>query len=204
MFQVLFKGGPVMLLLLLCSFVGLSIIVQKFLHFRQYPVNGNVISLVKRKLDTEGRSATLAYLQRNTDYLSAAMVVALQHFDADDALLASKLEECLDSALPDLERYLPVLNSIITVAPLLGLLGTVLGLMDIFNVISGGGIGDAQQLSGGIAEALVTTVAGLSIAIPFIFAQQSIQAILDRRLQRVEAMVHQVVNYCRQRPDLGA
>ena len=67
---------------------------------------------------------------------------------------------------PDLERYLNTLGTIASVSPLLGLLGTVLGMMDIFAVINDAGVGHAVLLSGGIAKALITTAAGLMVAIP--------------------------------------
>jgi biopolymer transport protein ExbB len=73
----------------------------------------------------------------------------------------------------------------VTVAPLLGLLGTISGLIKVFHVIAGGGIGDATALSAGIAEALITTFAGLTIAIPFLIVYNSLSG-------RVEALTHEM------------
>ena len=71
-------------------------------------------------------------------------------------------------AVRRLERYLPTLSTIISIEPLLGLLGTVTGMIKVFNVISTEGVGKAELLAGGISEALITTATGLSIAIPFL------------------------------------
>ena len=68
--------------------------------------------------------------------------------------------------IPHLERYLRILGTVVTIAPLLGLLGTVVGMIRVFNIIAIQGVGDAGALAGGIREALYTTAVGLSIAIP--------------------------------------
>jgi biopolymer transport protein ExbB len=90
-----------------------------------------------------------------------------------------------------------VLSSIITITPILGLLGTVIGLMDIFNVLSSGPIDDAQQLSGGIAQALITTVTGLSITIPLIIMQRVIQEKTHRYIATLDACIRDVVELCK-------
>ena len=89
-----------------------------------------------------------------------------------------------------------ILSSIITVAPILGLLGTVLGLMDIFNVISGGSIGDAQALSSGIATALITTVTGLLIAVPLIFFNQFFNQKIEHFILDLERMSYEMIQFC--------
>jgi biopolymer transport protein ExbB len=91
---------------------------------------------------------------------------------------------------------MPILSSIITVAPILGLTGTVFGLMDIFNVISGGAIGDAQALSAGIATALITTVTGLLIALPFIFFYQFFQQKTEHYILELERICYDIISYC--------
>ena len=90
---------------------------------------------------------------------------------------------------------MPILSSIITAAPILGLTGTVLGLMDIFNVISGGAIGDTQALSSGIATALITTVSGLIIAIPFIFFYQYLSQKIEFYVIELERMSYEMLSF---------
>ena len=107
------------------------------------------------------------------------------------ALVNNHISATLMQESPKYEKNLNVLSSIITVSPILGILGTVLGLMDVFNVISGGGLGNASQLSSGIAEALISTVLGLSITIPFIFAYHYLTHQVDQRLQRLEQSLEQ-------------
>ena len=89
-----------------------------------------------------------------------------------------------------------LLSSIISAAPILGLTGTVIGLMDIFNVISGGAIGDAQALSSGIATALITTVTGLLIAVPLIFCYQFFNQKIEHFILDLERMSYEMIHYC--------
>ena len=91
---------------------------------------------------------------------------------------------------------MPILTSIISVAPILGLTGTVLGLMDIFNVISGGGLGDPELLSSGIAEALITTVTGLIIVVPCIFANQFLTQQIDQTILTIQTVAKDTISFC--------
>jgi biopolymer transport protein ExbB len=95
--------------------------------------------------------------------------------------LESVLQEAILKELPRLERLLPALNILGAVAPLLGLLGTVTGMIDTFQVITLHGSGDPRMMSGGISEALVTTMLGLSVAIPIMLAH----TFLRRRLEHI-------------------
>jgi len=107
------------------------------------------------------------------------------------------IRDSLTTEIPEMEKLMPILSSLITVAPILGLTGTVLGLMDIFQVISGGGIGDTAQLSSGIAEALITTVTGLLIVVPFIFAYQYLSQKIEHQIVHLEKMSFDMVSFCK-------
>ena len=87
----------------------------------------------------------------------------------------------------DLERYLNTLGTVAAITPLLGLLGTVLGIMRVFAVITSQGTGNAQALAGGIAEALITTAAGLAIAIPTLIIYRYFRGKIDELVVRMEA-----------------
>ena len=89
-----------------------------------------------------------------------------------------------------LERYLVVLETVAAASPLLGLLGTVLGMIKVFSVISIAGVGQAGLLSGGIAEALITTAFGLSIGIPALVAFNFFDARVDGFTVKIEGYVH--------------
>ncbi len=198
MFAVLHKGGPVMYALLACSIYGLYIIIEKYLFLKSFKfTEENLIDQIKDKLSKVGKQETIRFLNKQPNVLIQVLSTALLASDYDNQRTQDLLKEGILRAVPKFENNMPVLSGIITVAPILGLLGTVIGLIDIFNVISGGGIGDPTLLSSGIAQALITTVTGLSITIPFVIAYQFLQQRIERYLSLVEQMSYRLISFCK-------
>jgi biopolymer transport protein ExbB len=98
----------------------------------------------------------------NRDHIIRILVVGILHRDFD---MGRAMEAEANVMLQRMNRYMPVLDTMITVAPLLGILGTVLGIISSFKMLGAGGIADPRMVTGGIAQALITTAAGLAIAI---------------------------------------
>ncbi|MBT5856574.1 MotA/TolQ/ExbB proton channel family protein [bacterium] len=203
MFTIFAKGGPVMWLLLLCSIGGLTIVIQKWLMMKSNPLTQRELDDAGTLMASVGRDATMRDLLNNGKVSGQVLGRAISLSGQPKDVVQDGIDSILDREIPKMEKQMDILGSIITVAPILGLLGTVLGLMDIFNVISGGGIGDAQQLSGGIAVALITTVTGLSIAMPFIFAQNVLHNQIDQRARRMESMAIAMIRYCQKVAEQG-
>ena len=198
MIDLFLKGGPIMYLLLICSVVGFYLSMQKFLFLKINSVNYDlVLEKVKAQLITIGKEQTIRDLltQRKTSLKIVSKVIKVSDMSKDD--IEEQIKQSTFKEMPRLERNMSILSSIITVAPILGLLGTVLGLMDIFQVISGGGIGDSAALSLGIAEALITTVTGLGIAVPLIFVYQYLSHEIDLFIMKTDRMVSEVLLFCR-------
>lgn len=196
MLDLFFKGGPVMILLLICSIVGCAIIIQKILFLKKYHLNVTpVLESLKNSLMTIGIDETLRNLRHNRGILPRVLLCSIKLFNLPSEDIQEGLKEATYQEIPKLERNMNFLSSIITVAPILGLLGTVLGLMDIFNVISGGGLGDTAALSSGIAEALITTVTGLFISIPFIFCYQYLHHRIDCFSMDLDRASHDIINF---------
>jgi biopolymer transport protein ExbB len=194
MFQLLVKGGPVMYLLLLCSFAGVYIIVEKILYIKSNVIDSNyAIDKIKNRLVSIGKEQTLRELRTDRRLMLQVISSAIKYSDLPKDMIQEAIKEVTYRELPKLEKNMNVLSSIITVAPIMGLLGTVLGLMDVFNVISGGNLGDAAALSSGIAEALITTVTGLSIAIPFIFLNQFLMHKIEVFVLETERLINEII-----------
>src|SRR5690606_19314671 len=98
--------------------------------------------------------------------LGRVVAAGLVNRDRDREILKEALEDAGRHTLPDLERYLRTLGTIATIAPFLGLLGTVLGMIEMFAGISTRGVGDPSIVAGGISQALIATATGLAVAIP--------------------------------------
>ncbi len=192
------KGGPMMYLLALCSVIGVYIVIYKALFLRFYRFNPDQLAeFVKSSLVARGVEATQKELRENRDMASKVLVCALKLLSLSREDIQEGLKETTAREVPKLDRYMSLLSTITTVAPLLGLLGTILGLIQIFNVISGGSLSNPSQLAGGIAEALITTVTGLLIAIPLIFCYQFLRQRIDFYLLSIEQAVNDVVNFSR-------
>ena len=192
------QGGPIMFILLLLSFYGVYIVVQKFLFIKANELKDDIIiSRLKQQLVSSGKEACL----RELDYDKRLMVRVLSHIikvsDAPKGEIQSAIKHETKEDIQTLEKDMDALSTIVTVSPILGLLGTVIGLIDIFNVISGGGIGDPLLLSGGIAQALVTTVTGLSIAVPFIFLHQIFSKKIDLFIAKTETYANEILQFCK-------
>jgi biopolymer transport protein ExbB len=103
------------------------------------------------------------------------------------------IEEVGRQVVHELERYLNTLGTIASISPLLGLLGTVIGMIKVFSVIVTAGVGDPGVLAGGISEALITTAAGLSVAIPSLMFHRYFSGLIDKLVIGMEEQALKMV-----------
>ncbi len=166
----IFKGSIVMIILLICSIIALALIIERFLYFAKNSFDTRSgFMRFSQILRNQGTSAALSYANQKKNPLFGLFAVALQnqHLDADnlyDVLSSYVIEEKLK-----FDRYLGGMGTLANAATLLGLLGTVTGLIRAFHNISITGSGGPAVISAGIAEALLTTAFGLFIGIPTLF-----------------------------------
>jgi len=167
MFELVKAGGFIMLPILLCSVVAVGIIAERFwtLQKRRIVPSNLVVEvwqLAKRgRLDDER-----IHLLRQTSPLGEILAAGLVNRHHSRVIMKESIEEAGRHVVHSLDRYLNALGTIAAIAPLLGLLGTVIGMIKVFAVITTQGIGDPGVLASGISEALITTAAGLTVAIP--------------------------------------
>jgi biopolymer transport protein ExbB len=168
--EILIAGGWAMLPILLCSAVALAITLERFWSLRRKTVvppdlGEQVRTWARtRKLDPEHIQA----LQTNSplgEILAAALSVRLRSRE----IIKERVEDTGRHVVHRLERYLNTLGTIALISPLLGLLGTVFGLIRMFFAVMVSGVGDPLKMAGGIGEALVCTASGLCVAIPAYF-----------------------------------
>ena len=166
----IFKGSLVMTILLVCSIVALALIIERFIYFTRHGFNTRAGYLkFSHILRTEGPNAALTYTQQKKNPLNGVFMIALQnrHLNADH--LFEILSSFIIEEKVKFDRYLGGMGSLANAATLLGLLGTVMGLIKAFHNISITGSGGPAVISSGIAEALLTTAFGLFIGIPTLF-----------------------------------
>lgn len=166
-FDFISKGGIVMYPLMLCSIVGLAIIIEKALSLRRRKVIiPEVVSVLDNIKGPGDVSLALSICEKHKGPFANIIRVGLENQTLNREDLKELLNDQGRQEVHQLERGMVLLETVAAVAPLLGLLGTVTGILDVFNVISVMGIGQATALSRGISEALITTIVGLSIGIP--------------------------------------
>ncbi len=164
MIQLVKSGGFLMLPLLLCSFVSLTIVIERTVFWLRIRRDRNQ-SLVYRVLDLaeKGLWEEVRLAARGSkNFIVRILVNGILHRDYS---MAMAMESAAADELQRMRKYMGVLETIVTVAPLLGILGTVVGIIHSFDMLGAKGIGDPQAVTGGIAQALITTAAGLSISI---------------------------------------
>ncbi len=175
------KGGPVMWPILLSSLVALTVFVERLLAYRVDKVFP--IRTAEALLELVGKgqyeaAQSLAKQQRSP--LSAIVNAFLETRHAGRAAAKERMEEVGNVEISLLNRYVGALSAVVTVAPLLGLLGTVTGMVQVFQSVASVEDPKISQLAGGIWEALLTTVAGLAVAIPAYLAFRFLESRLDR------------------------
>ena len=181
----LVKGGFLMIPLIICSILSLAIIIEKFITLKKNKVIvPEVTSVVENIGSTEDISLALKVCEKYPSVLSSLVKLVLNHKGSSYTLMREELSDSGRQEIRVLEKGLGILETIAAVAPVLGLLGTVVGMIKVFSVISVQGVGEASALSGGISEALITTAVGLSVGIPALifynyFTSKAEELILD-------------------------
>jgi biopolymer transport protein ExbB len=158
---VIIKGGPIMAPLIFCSVISLAVVIERFLFWRRVSVRQTADTMLN--FVEQGEVAKAAELGRVADSpLARVLAAGLAHRNPS---LTKALEVAAQKEITVLKRRLTILDTIITLAPLLGLLGTVVGMIGAFDIMSTAGIGQPHAVTGGVAEALIATATGLLIAI---------------------------------------
>ncbi|MBA4501958.1 MotA/TolQ/ExbB proton channel family protein [Marinobacterium marinum] len=187
MFEIIVAGGWLMLPIVACSIVALAICVNRLLVLRPALVTpAGLLADVweatqKNALTTERLDAV-----RGGSPLGRIIVAGLNNARYGRDIMKESIQEEASHVVHELERFLNSLGTIAAITPLLGLLGTVIGMIKVFMEIMLQGTGNASILAGGISEALITTAAGLSVAIPALVMHRYFQRRVDSLVLTME------------------
>ena len=167
MLELIGQGGILMLPILLCSVLALAITIERLINLSGRKVHPPELVSKLKKLIGEGKSTeTLAICANSSIPMARIVEAGILKRQHSRERVKEAIEHTGKQEASNLRKYLGVLATIASIAPLLGLLGTVAGMIKVFQVISHQGVGNPSALAGGISEALVTTAAGLVVAIP--------------------------------------
>jgi biopolymer transport protein ExbB len=167
-FDLLVKGGIVMIAIGIASLVGAAVIIERLFYFRRIGIDeGRLTTRLKAVLEKGHFDEALAICESSGSPMANLMRAGITNRHRPASLLRDTMVDAANMEVPRLERYLSALGTVATVAPLLGLLGTVTGIINAFGVIGRfGAVGDPALLARGISEALITSAAGLVVSIP--------------------------------------
>lgn len=187
MIEYLMAGGPVMFPIGACSVVALAMFLERLWALRRDRLAPKGFYVEVRDLVDRGRfDDALTLCRKRDNALGRILEVALLERATSRAHIKERLEEVARREAAEMERGIPVIGTIASIAPLLGLLGTVGGMIVTFDVIQEQGLGNVGSLAGGISQALITTFAGLTVGIPAVVANRYLQSRIDSLLLDLE------------------
>jgi biopolymer transport protein ExbB len=180
--SVIIKGGIVMIPLLACSFISLALTIERIMFWtklKSQDILPEILSLVENR---EFEQA-LQLGKASSQPIARVLAAGIAHRNPAPA---KAMEAAAQAEIPVLKSRLGVLDTIVTLAPLLGLLGTVVGMIGSFDVMADVGIGQPHTVTGGVAEALIATATGLLIAILTLVSYNYFTARVEREMDRME------------------
>jgi len=185
--EIIKSGGWLMWPIMLCSVLAMALIGERLWALRKSRIIPEhlVAQIWGWKKSKQLNAEKLATL-RKSSALGAVLSSGLVNMNHSREVMKESIEETGRHVAHSLERYLTTLGTIASITPLLGLLGTVVGMIKVFNAILHEGVGDPGVLAGGISEALITTAAGLSVAIPTLIFYRYFRAKVDALVIEME------------------
>ena len=195
MLELVIAGGWLMVLIIACSVLAIAICIERFFTLNPKRVAPpHLLATVWKQIKGEELDAEGLRTLRESSPLGRILAAGLSNAHHGREVMKESIEEAAGHVVHELERYLNTLGTIASIAPLLGLLGTVVGMIRVFAQIMVHGTGNASALAGGISEALITTAAGLSVAIPALVMHRYYTGRIDAIVVRLEQQTIKLVD----------
>lgn len=180
MFELVQAGGWLMIPILICSVISAAICVERFWTLRSEQVAPrNLLAQVWTWIKANEMDNRRLRELRSGSPLGQMLAAGISTHRRGRESMKESIEEVANHVVHEMERYLNTLGTVAAITPLIGLLGTVIGMIKVFTAIRLEGTGNAAVLAGGISEALITTAAGLTVAIPSLFFYRFFQRRVD-------------------------
>lgn len=185
------KGGWIMVVLVILSIIAMYIFFERFMAYRKALKNNPYfLDRINDNIKDDDTKSAINCCQREDTPTSRVIESGIKNINHSVTSLRAMLDNSADLEIANLEKSLPILSTIAAVAPMIGFLGTVTGMVKAFFVMSSAGNNvDISQLAGGIYEAMVTTVGGLIVGIVAIFAHNILVTQINRIQNRIEAAI---------------
>ncbi|MDH3400865.1 MAG: MotA/TolQ/ExbB proton channel family protein [Chromatiales bacterium] len=204
MFEIVRSGGWLMLPLIVCSVVAMAIILERLWSLQEKRVlpqnlSAKVWEWVNKNELNDAHINTL----RDSSVLGEILAAALANRHRDLDSIKERVQDTGRHVVHEMERFITTLGTIAAISPLLGLLGTVVGMIKVFAAITAHGVGNPTVLAGGISEALITTAAGLTVAIPALIGYRYLRSRIDSLVVQMEKEAIKLVDRIRDDHEAG-
>lgn len=187
MFDLISNGGWLMMPIILCSVAAMGIVAERFWSLQRSKIlPSELVPQVLKLIRADGLDEPILRRIKLSSPLGSILSSGLVNRHHGREMVKTSIEETGRQVASDLERFLNTLGTIASITPLLGLLGTVVGMIKVFSAIMTHGVGDPGILAGGISEALITTAAGLTIAIPSLIFHRYFERLVDEYVLNME------------------
>ncbi len=194
MLELVKAGGWLMWPIIACSVIAMAIVIERLWAYRHSKVlPANLVAQIWQLHQKSELTAAHVATVRSSSPLGRILAAGLVNRAHSREVMKEAIEEEGRQVVHELEQYLNPLGTIANISPLLGLLGTVIGMIKVFSAITSSGVGNPAVLAGGISEALITTAAGLSVAIPALIFHRYLSGRVDRIVVRMEEQALKMV-----------
>ena len=202
MVDIVRAGGLLMVPIILCAIIAMGIVLERFWTLKKTRViPEDLTSKVWGWVEKDALDQSQIQTLHQGSPLGQILAAGLINRDRDRVIMKDSIEDTGRHVVHEMERYLDTLCTIAAITPLLGLLGTVIGMVKVFTAITTHGVGNPTVLAGGIAEALITTGAGLSVAIPALIGYRYYRNRIDTLVVDMEKEAIKLVEALHRRKD---
>jgi biopolymer transport protein ExbB len=203
-FEIIKAGGWIMLPIIACSVLTLGILIERFWMLRSTRVlPPKLVGQIWEWVRNDELDQTRIEAVHDSSPLGRILAAGLLNRSHSREIMKESIEDTGRHVAHELERFIEGLGTIAAITPLLGLLGTVLGMIKVFTVITTSGVGSPGELAGGISQALITTAAGLSVAIPALIFHRIFRAKVETLVVGMEEESLKLVDVLHGERELG-
>lgn len=193
-FETISRGGLMMIPLLISAFIALTIIIERtFVLHRTYKDSPRFVADVFKLILAGQLDQALTTCKQTKTPIAAVLTAGLEHFKNPIEEMELSMKNQAEAWVPTLERRIDVIDTVITAAPLMGLLGTITGMMGSFQVLSEKGVNEPNAITGGVAEALIATATGLIIALFCLVAYNYLSTRIKLFIYEIESIASRLV-----------
>jgi biopolymer transport protein ExbB len=195
MLDLIEKGGVILILIFVLALVAAVLIIERLLYFRRIRTDQDkLLGRLKTVLEKKHYDEALSICESSPSPLANLMKAGIEYRGHEERDIKDVIMDAANLEVPRMERFLSAIGTIAHIAPLLGLLGTVTGNIRAFGVLGKfGSVGDPALLAKGIAEALITTAAGIIVSIPAIIFHNSLVSKVNHLIIRLENRANELI-----------